>query len=119
MSIATAIIAAAMSFGRDSVLNWDHEVCGTPVDDLKQNLIEILARYTNWAGYRVDFQGNILVVDVEGVSQDASTGERVLREDMMLRYDLVTGQEYYGRLRNTGLTLMHRHELRQALGLRQ
>lgn len=83
-----------------TMLNWDGE---TTLTDLKENIKCHVFKYTGYRLASVDLEDNILTIQAL-----ANDGVQTL-----LRYNVSTGQEIYGRVRHCGFTRRNMMEIGQ------
>lgn len=124
VQMAQQIIAAAKA--DHSLLNWDGD---TPKQDLLDNIGHYVCNWGGWHSYCVTFEDGMLRIEVrsktdkrmEPISSDGYNGVILMeekdytRQEHLLTYDVRSGREIYGRLRNVGLYYPHIAELRQLL----
>ena len=90
----SAIAKAILADAKPTLLNWDHEVHPTPVEDFLLNVQERVNEYAGWSHMNATFLNNILTVE-------CGTSPTDIR--YTLRYDAANRREYSGRLGHIGL----------------
>ena len=90
----SAIAKAILANAKPTLLNWDHEVYPTPVEDFLLNVQERVHGYAGWSHMNATFLNNVLIVECGTSPTDVK---------YTLRYDAVNRREYSGRLGHLGL----------------
>ncbi len=100
VELANAVIANAKA--SVTLLNWDHAVYPTPVEDLVENIRTHIAQYTGWKYTSVVFEGSVLKIETE--------------TETLLAYNLKSGHEIYGHICYCGFTLKDIADMRRVIG---
>lgn len=101
-TIAYAVITASKN--NHSILNWDGCDC---FDDLIENIRSYVSSHTGWKYLSVNFENNILSIYGKSRLEDSP--------EYLLSYNVKTGKEIYGRLRQVGFYSIHIEELKKLL----
>lgn len=90
----SAITKAILANANPTLLNWDHDVYPTTVEDFLLNVQDRVHGYAGWSHMNATFVNNILTVEC---------GTSPTEVKYTLRYDAVTRHEIHGRLGHVGL----------------
>ena len=90
----SAITKAILATAKPTLLNWDHVLYPTPVEDFLLNVQERVHEYAGWSHLNATFLNNVLTVEC---------GTSPTEVKYTLRYDVANRREYSGRLGHVGL----------------
>lgn len=90
----SAITKAILANAAPTLLNWDHEVHPTSVEDFLLNVQDRVHGYAGWTHMNATFINNILTVECGTSPTDVK---------YTLRYDAANRREHSGRLSHIGL----------------
>lgn len=83
------------------LLNWDHEVYPTPLEDLCSGIHERVSRHTGFKMLRVSVVKDVLRIEAQGPFNDDGISRH---QETLLEIDINTGREIYGRAVHVGFT---------------
>ncbi len=90
----SAITKAILANAKPTLLNWDHDINPTSVEDFLLNVQEEVHYYAGWSHMNATFLNNILTVECGTSPTDIK---------YTLRYDAANRREHSGRLSHIGL----------------
>ena len=90
----SAITKAILATAKPTLLNWDHDVYPTPIEDFLLNVQERVHQYAGWSHLNASFLNNVLTVECGTSPTDVK---------YTLRYDAANRHEQSGRLGHIGL----------------
>ena len=97
----------------EGLLNWDHEVNSTPLEDLCYSIHARVARHTGHEKLRVSVVKDVLRID--GQRFRFNSEGRYQWQENLLEVDINNSREIYGRSRHVGFSSTDMHVICQYL----
>lgn len=97
----------------EGLLNWDHEIHPTPLEDLCDSIHARVARHTGFAKLHVSVVKDVLRID--GQRFRFNNEGRYQWQENLLEADINNSREIYGRSRHVGFSSTDMHVICQYL----